>query len=70
MQPGSNEPAKDIIAISWQSKGQPERATAYYHKSCYDACPVILPDGEKRELSKEEVAPYATCSSCGWYLKF
>lgn len=70
MQENSNSQPAEIICISWQSAGQPERAQNYYHADCYAKCPIVLPDGEKREISKDEVAPYTTCSSCGWYLKF
>lgn len=59
-----------IICISWKSPSQAARADTYYHAECYNACPVALPGGEKRELHKSEVARYTICAACGWYINF
>ena len=47
----------------------PTRAYNYYHSHCYGACPILLPEGKRRELSTYYVADTATCSSCGEPLK-
>ena len=58
-----------IIKLSWKSPEMPAQAYKYYHAGCYNDCKQES-NGEKSELSREEIALYTTCSYCGWYLKF